>query len=59
MAQQIDGGAAIIAWLKAAGVANVCSVSGGPINSIYRACAHQDLPLIHARHEAAACFMAE
>ncbi|MGL4287974.1 MAG: thiamine pyrophosphate-binding protein [Phreatobacter sp.] len=59
MAQQIDGGAAIIAWLKAAGVANVFSVSGGPINSIYRACAHQDLPLIHARHEAAACFMAE
>ncbi|WP_165899982.1 thiamine pyrophosphate-binding protein [Borborobacter arsenicus] len=55
----MDGGGAIVAWLKSAGVENVFSVSGGPINSIYRACALQGLPLIHARHEAAACFMAE
>lgn len=55
----MDGGAAIVAWFKAIGVERVFSVSGGPINSIYRACAHQDLPLIHVRHEAAACFMAE
>jgi acetolactate synthase-1/2/3 large subunit len=54
-----DGGAAIVEWLKAAGVENVFSVSGGPINSIYRACAHRGLPLVHTRHEAAACFMAE
>ncbi len=58
-AQTMDGGAAIVAWLKSAGVKNIFSVSGGPINSIYRACAHQGLPLIHTRHEAAACFMAE
>lgn len=58
-AQTMDGGAAIVAWLKSAGVNNIFSVSGGPINSIYRACAHLGLPLIHARHEAAACFMAE
>ena len=59
MTVQTDGGASIVAWLKAAGVENVFSVSGGPINSIYRACTKQGLPLIHARHEAAACFMAE
>ncbi|MGB3390795.1 MAG: thiamine pyrophosphate-binding protein, partial [Pseudaminobacter sp.] len=55
----MDGGAAIVAWFRNAGVQNVFSVSGGPINSVYRACALQGLPLIHARHEAAACFMAE
>ncbi|MBI5110474.1 MAG: thiamine pyrophosphate-binding protein [Rhodovulum sp.] len=54
-----DGGAAVVDWLKTAGVAHVFSVSGGPINAIYRACAHRGLPLVHARHEAAACFMAE
>ena len=59
MTLRMDGGAAIVAWLKAAGVENIFSVSGGPINAIYRACAHQGLPLIHTRHEAAACFMAE
>jgi acetolactate synthase-1/2/3 large subunit len=37
----------------------VFSVSGGPINPIYHACAKFNLPLIHTRHEAAACFMAE
>jgi len=57
--ETMDGGAAVVAWLKAVGVQNIFSVSGGPINSVYRACAHQGLPLIHARHEAAACFMAE
>lgn len=57
--EKFDGGAAIVKWLKSAGVANVFSVSGGPINSIYKACAHQGLQLVHARHESAACFMAE
>jgi acetolactate synthase-1/2/3 large subunit len=57
--QQIDGGASIVNWLKAAGVAHVFSVSGGPINPIYRACGELGLPLVHTRHEAAACFMAE
>lgn len=57
--QNIDGGMAVVSWLKAAGVDNVFSVSGGPINPVYRACAETDLPLIHTRHEAAACFMAE
>ena len=37
----MDGGAAIVAWFKTAGVENVFSVSGGPINSVYRACAIQ------------------
>ena len=59
MLQNQDGGAAVVRWLKAAGVRHAFSVSGGPINPIYRACADFGLPLIHTRHEAAACFMAE
>lgn len=54
-----DGGHCLVEWLKLAGVETVFSVSGGPLNPIYRACAGLDLPLIHTRHEAAACFMAE
>ena len=55
----MGGGGAIVAWLKAAGIGNLFSVSGGPINPVYRAAAHHGLRLIHTRHEAAACFMAE
>mgnify|MGYP003835985995 CR=1 FL=1 len=54
-----DGGHCLVEWLKLAGVENVFSVSGGPLNPIYRACDGLGLPLIHTRHEAAACFMAE
>jgi acetolactate synthase I/II/III large subunit len=56
---RIDGGASIVQWLKSAGVRHVFSVSGGPINPVYRACAELGLPLVHARHESAACYMAE
>lgn len=59
MDTRVEGGALVVGWLKAAGVANIFSVSGGPINAVYRACAKEGLPLIHTRHEAAACFMAE
>ena len=54
-----DGGTCLVEWLKQAGVEHVFSVSGGPLNPIYSACAALDLPLVHTRHEAAACFMAE
>lgn len=54
-----DGGHCIVECLKLAGVEHVFSVSGGPLNPVYRACSTLDLPLIHTRHEAAACFMAE
>jgi len=57
--RQPTGGDAIVAWLKGAGVEHLFSVSGGPINSVYRACSEMGLPLVHTRHEAAACFMAE
>lgn len=57
--RNLDGGASVASWLKEAGIENVFSVSGGPINPVYRACAKLGLPLVHARHEAAACFMAE
>lgn len=54
-----DGGMSVVGFLKGAGVKHVFSVSGGPLNPIYRACSVLDLPLVHTRHEAAACFMAE
>ena len=57
--RKLDGGGAVVNWLKAAGVQNIFSVSGGPINPVYRAAAGFGLTLVHARHEAAACFMAE
>lgn len=59
MEKQLDGGGAIIKWFKGAGIEQVYSVSGGPINSIYKACAEQGLQLVHTRHEAAAGYMAE
>ncbi|WP_225027514.1 thiamine pyrophosphate-binding protein [Xinfangfangia pollutisoli] len=54
-----DGGTALVAWLKSAGTEHVFSVSGGPINPVYRACAELGVQLVHCRHEAAACYMAE
>ncbi|MGV6875703.1 thiamine pyrophosphate-binding protein [Pseudochelatococcus sp. B33] len=57
--ERLDGGGAVVKWLKGAGVRHVFSVSGGPINPVYRACKEQNLQLVHARHEAAACYMAE
>src|SRR5690606_30152486 len=59
MEKDFDGGAAIVKWFKAAGINHVFSVSGGPINPIYQACAKLGVQLVHARHEAAAGYMAE
>ena len=54
-----EGGDLVVESLKNLGVGQIFSVSGGAINSIYRAAAAHDLPLVHTRHEAAAGFMAE
>lgn len=59
MSNRRDGGMSLVRWLKQADVAHVFSVSGGPLNPIYHACSVLGLPLVHTRHEAAACFMAE
>ncbi|MCC7017378.1 MAG: thiamine pyrophosphate-binding protein [Rhodospirillales bacterium] len=56
---RFEGGDVLVQALKTLGVRGIFSVSGGPLNSIYRACAAHDLPLRHTRHEAAACFMAD
>lgn len=56
---RFEGGDVLVQALKALGVKEIFSVSGGPLNSIYRACAAHDLSLRHTRHEAAACFMAD
>lgn len=58
-ANRFEGGDLVVKSLKALGVKQVFSVSGGPLNSIYSACAAHALPLHHTRHEAGACFMAE
>ncbi len=56
---RFEGGDLLVRGLLDFGVKQVFSVSGGPLNSIYHACAVHNLPLHHTRHEAAACFMAE
>ena len=56
----IEGGALLVSSLERLGVTQAFSVSGGPINSFYAACAAAtSLRLRHVRHEAAAAFMAE
>ncbi len=56
---RFEGGDLVVKSLIGFGVKQIFSVSGGPLNSIYHACAVHGLPLRHTRHEAAACFMAE
>lgn len=56
---RFEGGDLVVKSLQALGVRQIFSVSGGPLNSIYSACATHGLPLHHTRHEAAACFMAD
>jgi acetolactate synthase-1/2/3 large subunit len=56
---RFEGGNLLVRALKDLGVQQIFSVSGGPLNSIYHACAAEGLPLKHTRHEAGACFMAE
>jgi acetolactate synthase-1/2/3 large subunit len=58
-ANRFEGGDLVVKSLQAMGVRQIFSVSGGPLNSIYNACAAHSLPLHHTRHEAGACFMAE
>ena len=54
-----EGGDLLVRSLMDFGVKQAFSISGGPLNSIYHACAVHGLPLHHTRHESAACFMAE
>jgi acetolactate synthase-1/2/3 large subunit len=56
---RFEGGNLLVQALKSLGVEQIFSVSGGPLNSIYHACAVEGVGLKHARHEAGACFMAE
>ncbi|WP_347312088.1 thiamine pyrophosphate-binding protein [Defluviimonas sp. SAOS-178_SWC] len=59
MTQDYEGGDLVVESLRALGVKQIFSVSGGPLNSVYRAAARYQLPLIHSRHESAAGFMAD
>jgi acetolactate synthase-1/2/3 large subunit len=56
---RFEGGNLVVKSLQSLGVRQIFSVSGGPLNSIYSACATHSLPLHHTRHEAGACFMAD
>lgn len=55
----VTGGQLLVEALRTLGVSQLFSVSGGPINAIYDACADGAVDLRHVRHEAAAGFMAE
>lgn len=59
MADVITGGQLLAEALHEYGVDQIYSVSGGPINAVYDACASGVPRLHHTRHEAAAAFMAE
>jgi acetolactate synthase-1/2/3 large subunit len=59
MTNRFEGGDLLVQSLMNLGVRQIFSVSGGPLNSIYHACAQHGLPLVHNRHEAAAGFMAD
>jgi acetolactate synthase-1/2/3 large subunit len=59
MTNRYEGGDLLVESLKHLGVKQIFSVSGGVINSIYSAAATHGVALVHARHEAAAAFMAE
>jgi acetolactate synthase-1/2/3 large subunit len=56
---RFEGGNLLVRALLDLGVKHIFSVSGGPLNSIYHACAVEGLALKHTRHEAGACFMAD
>jgi acetolactate synthase-1/2/3 large subunit len=56
---QVSGGQLLVETLHKLGVDQLFSVSGGPINPVYDACADGPVSLRHVRHEQAAAFMAE
>jgi acetolactate synthase-1/2/3 large subunit len=59
MKNRFEGGDLVVESLQNLGVKQLFSVSGGPLNSIYHSAANNGLPILHARHETAAGFMAE
>ncbi|MGW1681990.1 thiamine pyrophosphate-binding protein [Saccharopolyspora sp. NPDC002376] len=59
MADSVTGGQLLVQALRRRDVDRIFSVSGGPINAVYDACASGAPQLHHVRHEAAAGFMAE
>lgn len=59
MGRTVTGGDLVVESLINLGVKQFFTVSGGPINQIYRAAAERSLEIVHTRHELAACHMAE
>jgi acetolactate synthase-1/2/3 large subunit len=57
--EDVSGGRLLTEALVRQGVDRVFSVSGGPINPVYVACADGNPQLHHVRSEAAAAFMAD
>ena len=55
----LNGGQLIAEMLERKGVRYIFTVSGGVLNPLYKACEERSITLIHARHEAAAAFMAD
>ncbi len=54
-----SGGDLLADLLAARGVRQIFSVSGGPLNPLYRGTLRAPVRIVHTRHEAAAAFMAD
>ena len=54
-----SGGDLLADLLAARGVRHIFSVSGGPLNPLYRGTLRAPVRIVHTRHEAAAAFMAD
>ena len=54
-----SGGDLLADLLAARGVQHIFSVSGGPLNPLYRGTLNAPVRIVHTRHEAAAAFMAD
>ena len=54
-----SGGDLLADLLASRGVRHIFSVSGGPLNPLYRGTLRAPVRIVHTRHEAAAAFMAD
>ena len=59
MAAEHSGGDLVVELLADKKIDHLFSVSGGPLNPIYRGTLRAPVRIVHTRHEAAAAFMAE
>ena len=59
MSEQVHGGRAVSGALKALGVENVFTLTGGHIFPVFDGCKEDGIRLVDTRHEQSAAFAAE